>query len=187
MSTLSSSLGGTAYSVDYGLNVGNLWFDIDTNNNTVTDSAGELASFWHFDHTTAVAGGKADLYSVALHEILHTLGMGTSKSWDDLVSGSNWSGAQASALNGTGTNLIDPGSGHIASGIMSTRLSDGMAQEVVMSPSITLGTRKELTQLDVAFMQDINLTAVPEPSTPLMLGLAVIGLLGNRRRQRFSR
>jgi len=62
---------GETFSIDFGLSVGNLWFDDDTQ--------------WHFDHTTAVESGKRDFYSVALHETLHVLGIGGSNAWESLV------------------------------------------------------------------------------------------------------
>ncbi len=175
------------YSLNYSPLIGNIWFDTDTNNDTITDDASTLNASWHFDHTTAVASGKNDFYSVALHEVLHGIGIGTSDSWDNLISGgTNWTGTEASTLHGTGTGLIDAGEGHIASGIMSTRISDGGAQEVVMDPSITTGTRKTLTALDIAFLNDINYSAsaVPEPAeTTALFGVLALLVIGFKRRR----
>lgn len=183
MGTLSGSvdLGGQAgiVDVDFSPSAGNLWFDVDTDNNGTTDSAAQLDAAWHFDWNTPVAPGKSDFYTVALHEILHALGVGTAQSWDNLISGSNWLGAEAIALQGSGTGLVT--SGHIASGINSPRLSDGVMQETVMSPTLTVGTRKTLTQLDLAFLRDIGWQTIPEPGTGL-LALLSAGLLLRRRR-----
>lgn len=188
ISTASGNVAGANYSFDIGPTIGNLWFDQDTDNNGVADSSSTLEQNWHFDHTAPVAAGKSDFYSVALHEILHSIGIGTADSWDALVSGTEWLGTEVVALNGTGAGLIDSGSGHFASGVMSTRLSDGAAQEVVMSPSILNGTRKELTALDLAMLRDIGygnagVTAIPEPS-----GFAVVAMVcatvSLRRRRR---
>jgi hypothetical protein len=173
-STLSSTFGGsfegTTFSTSYGPTLGNLWF-----NNDVTTN-------WQLDHTSAVGSGQSDLYSVALHEILHSLGIGTYNSWDSNVSGTNWTGSEAIDLYGTGTGLIDGGGSHIANGIMSERLSDGVLQEVVMDPNITTGTRKELTQLDLAFLRDIGweTAAVPEPSSILLIGLGSFAFILRR-------
>jgi hypothetical protein len=47
---------------------------------------------------------------------------------------------------------------------MSTRISDGAAQEAVMDPTLTQGTRKSLTALDLAFLRDIGYTTItPTP------------------------
>jgi len=185
ISTLSGTIGGAPFSFNVGSTIGNLWFDSDTDNNGATDDNTTLNANWHFDSTTAVAGGKSDFYSVALHETLHAIGFGTSQTWNSLITGGDdWTGANAIAANGTGVNLIDP-SGHIAGGIMSTRLSDGGLQETVMSPSITIGTRKSLTALDVAFLQDLNysIVAVPEPSSMLLIA-AVAGPATARARRK---
>ncbi len=88
--------------------------------------------------------------------MLHAIGIGTAESWDDEISGTNWSGSEVETLTGSGGGLVASDGGHIASGTMSTRLSDGQPQEVVMDPTLTLGTRKELTVLDLAFLRDIG-------------------------------
>ena len=177
----------TPFSFNVGSTVGSLWFDSDTNNDTFTDNNATLDANWHFDSTTAVAAGKSDFYSVALHETLHAIGFGTSQTWNSLITGGDdWTGANAIAAAGTGVNLIDAGGAHIASGILSTRLSDGGLQETVMSPSITIGTRKSLTALDVAFLKDLNysIVAVPEPSSMLLIAaVACIATVRARRKK----
>ena len=187
INTLSGivTLGGAPATaqVNFGSAIGNLWFDNDTNNDGFTDGDPALDAYWHFDHTAAVAAGKADFYSVALHELLHGLGFGTSTSWNNRLSGSNWTGPEVIALQGNGTGLVDSGGAHIASGILSPRLSDSVLQETVMSPSITLGTRKTLTALDLAFLRDINWQTIPEPGTWTLSLAAVTGLLLRRKRK----
>ena len=174
------------YDVDFGVTHGNLWFDSDTDNSGGEDSAATLAQNWHFDHTTPVPAGKNDFYSVALHELLHVLGIGASQSWDALVDGTTWLGENVRAVTGIadGMDLIEADGGHIAASIFSPRLTDAIPQEVVMDPNITTGTRKTLTQLDIAFLQDIgygNTVAIPEPaSAVLVLSGAVLAL---RRRR----
>ncbi len=178
-STFHSTLGTASPTTNFDLNfaptIGKLWFDKDGTTN------------WHYDHTTPVAAGKVDLYSVALHEMLHTLGMGTYDNWDDHVNGTTWTGAEAIAANGgSGTGLIDAGGGHIAEGIMSVRQEDGTtAQEVAMDPSITTGTRKKLTELDLAFMRDLGwqtIAPVPEPSSALLIGFGAFVFILRRRK-----
>jgi hypothetical protein len=170
----SSSLGGTnaSFSVSFGAAFGNLWFDDDTN--------------WHFDHTTAVGAGKADLYSVALHEILHSIGFSSADSFEDRRAAdiNDWTGPAVLALLGTGDEVLTS-DGHIAEGMLSRRLFDLAGQEAAMDPTITLGTRKFITELDLAFLQDMgwDVVAIPEPSSVVLLAGAPLLLLGRRRRR----
>jgi hypothetical protein len=150
-----------------GSTLGNLWFDTDTD--------------WHYDHTTDVPDDKYDLYSVALHELLHSLGIGASESWDDLRSGNDWAGTNVAALLGTGVDVLNPAGDHIVEGMESTRLIDGVLQEAVMDPTLEDGTRKKLTQLDLAFLRDINWDTVPEPGSLMIFAIAPL-FFGRRRR-----
>jgi hypothetical protein len=173
--------------LEFGPTVGNLWFDIDTDNNGVNDllEATDPGDFWHYDHTTRTGlSGKNDFYSVAVHEILHALGMGTIDNWDDLASGVDWSGAAVIAELGSGTGALHTDSSHIAWGTMSTTIEGGTTQEAVMDTSITMGTRKEATVLDGAFLQDIGwtLTVVPEPSRAFLILAGLLGMVMVRRR-----
>ena len=182
-----SSTFGTAtanYDLKYGAILGNLWLDSDSNNDGTVDSASLLDSYWHYDHTSAVAAGQNDMYSVALHELIHSIGFGSSESWTSLVSGTTWLGAQATQLNGgSGTNLVSPDGAHIASGLMSPRLSDSVMQEAVMDPTLTAGTRKSLTQLDLAFLRDLGYATIPEPSVAALASLGAVLLWRRRRRE----
>ncbi len=154
------------FSFDYGSAIGNITFDTDTDNNGVTDSEIVLNDFWHFDHTAPVPFTKFDFYSVALHELLHAVGFGTADSWDDLASGTNWSGSEVIALLGSGTNVLDSDSSHIKEGTMSPSIVDGAMQEVVLDPSITNGDRKFLTELDLAFLRDIGWDTISTNPVP---------------------
>lgn len=49
---------------------------------------------------------------------------------------------------------------------MSIRISDGEEQEVLMDSNITVGTRKELTLLDLAFLRDIGYDTVTPTFPP---------------------
>jgi hypothetical protein len=166
ISELNSSLtlGATVapYSLTSGIFVGNLWFDSDTDNNGSTDSAGLLSSSWNLA-MTAPGPGQNDFYSVALHEMLHSIGFGIGKSWDDLTGDPSISG------------------GHLTPGTTGTRLSDNAAQEAVMTPSLITGTRKELTTKDLQYLAAIGYNVIPEPGST---GLALIaGLLLTKRRR----
>ena len=155
VSTLSGAFDdGTGFSFEVGLNVGSLVFN-DTAN-------------WHFDHTVPVAAGASDFYSVALHELLHTLGVGTSDSWNSLISGANWLGAEAIASNGTGTGIVAADGDHFIENTMSPRITDGVLQEVVIDPDLTVGTRRDLTQLDLAVLRDLGFQT--NDFDPVLLG-----------------
>jgi hypothetical protein len=154
-----SGIPNSQFSFNFGSLAGNLWFDSDTNNDNTTDSDAVLNNFWQFDHTKPVGPGQLDFYSVALHEMLHALGFSTSASWtarDSSGSPANWTGAQVIALEGTGTNVLQPDGEHINSNLLSTTFNGDQLQQPVMSPTINIGTRKQVTDLDLAFMRDIG-------------------------------
>lgn len=186
--SLGGDVAGTPIDVDFGAAIGNMWFDSDTDNNGVEDF-----DDWHLDHTMPVAVGRDDLYSVAVHELLHVAGLGVSDSWDSLVSGTDWLGANVIALMGSGVGLINPDGAHVADGVMSTSLFDGSSQESIMAASLIEGTRKHLTALDVAFLQDIGYAnasappvAIPEPGSFAFCALGSVCLIGQYRRRRRS-
>ena len=176
---------GASYSFDHAPSIGSIQFDNDSNNDGQIDSAAMLDQYWHFDHTTTVAAGKNDFYSVALHELLHSLGIGTSLSWDENVNGSDWIGSNVIAVHGTGLNLI--GGGHFRQNITSQRINDGTSQTPLLAPFLLTGTRSEMTELDVAAMNDIGwqsqLTPVPEPSSLAAIAAMFmsLGIRGRRR------
>lgn len=180
----SSNFGGFVgeYSLQYGAMAGSIAFDLDTDDDGDTDTPAELNAFWQFDHTTAVVFEKYDFYSVALHELMHALGIGQSVNWTSKVSGLNWLGAQTIALNGTGTGIIAPDGSHPRDGLTSLLLDGVTSQEVVASPILSNGERRELTQLDLTFLQDIgwDTVAIPEPGTTASL-LCGLGYLLTRR------
>ncbi len=169
MGTLSGSSTLSSFTANYGLNYGALA-------GTVSLSA---TATWHYDYRTPVGAGENDFYSVALHEILHALGFGSSATWNSLRQGTTWTGPNVIALKGTGANLLSADGGHIADGTMSARITDGAAQEAALDPSITAGTRKSLTLLDLAFLRDIGYTTVSGPSSPTVTTFAASSLAFN--------
>lgn len=181
--TLGASNSG--YSLSFGVLAGALTFDNDANNDGSAD--GDLSGYWHFDHTTAVGSGLNDFYSVALHEIVHSLGFGLGDSWNEERLGTTWLGAEGIEANGTGVNLVDGTSGaHVAAGVFSTTL-EGDPQEALMDPTLTTGTRKFLTVLDLAMLEDLgySVSAVPEPETfalGLAMGALAVSVTARRRR-----
>lgn len=146
---------------------------------------------WYVDPdpaTDEAFGTMDDLFSVALHEIAHVLGFGLSDSWDNWVSGLEFSGPISAAIDDAITGvadgvvpLADPG--HWAAGIDGSL--DAAFQEAAMDPNIKVGTRKRFTNLDLAGLADVGweLTAIPlAPAGWFMLaGLAGLAGFGRRR------
>ncbi|MDP1923576.1 MAG: PEPxxWA-CTERM sorting domain-containing protein [Thiobacillus sp.] len=140
------------------------------------DSAG---TNWHFGTTTAgLDSNEYDFYSVAVHELAHLLGFGSSDAFRNLISTGIFVGAEAGSI------ALSSDKGHWASGTLS--LVNGVSQEAAMTPSLSNGTRKYFTELDFAAMQDIGwqVTPVPEADTWAMLlaGLGLVGFAARRRK-----
>lgn len=92
--------------------------------------------------------GQSDFYSVAMHELAHLLGFGTSDSFAARISGGIFAGSASGSL------AVSPDQGHWASG---TKGTVGSAQQdAVMTPSITTGTRKRFSSIDWAGMEDLG-------------------------------
>jgi len=171
----SGSIAGRDFSfsadVSYGVGVGSLWFDVDTDDNGTIDPNATLDDFWHWNHTTDTPNGKSDFYSVALHEILHTLGYGSSESWESMINPSDpdeWLGpALAAELGGSGQDAVDiegddPGA-HLAEGLTGVVFGTSTSQEAVMDPTLNGNDRKLLTNLDMAVLDDINWDVAAPP------------------------
>ncbi|NOT11120.1 MAG: matrixin family metalloprotease [Methylococcaceae bacterium] len=150
---------------------------------------GQLAfdtnSIWYFDvdPSTTESFSGSDFYSVALHEIGHLLGLGTADSWDNKVSGTNFTGVNAVAAYGGNVPLTTNGS-HWQEGTLSTTLT-GLSQEAMMDPTITNGTRKLATQLDIAALKDVGwqVSSVPVPASIWLFGSVLATFVGIRRKQ----
>ncbi|TWT36832.1 hypothetical protein KOR34_17770 [Posidoniimonas corsicana] len=109
---------------------------------------------WHWDWTTDVGTFKDDFYSVVIHEVGHALGLGTASEWYALISGGSFLGSNAYAANGNSYPAAI--GGHWGYGVDSTILGTSITQEASLDPDVTSGTRKYLTALDAAAMQDIG-------------------------------
>ena len=115
----------------------------------------DLENDWHDGLTTdGLDNNESDLYSVALHEIGHLMGVtscsvnGCDTAWDLRKDGSgNFNGPAAVAAFGS---TVPAGLNHLSEGVS----LDG--QEAVMDPTVTDGTRKELTRLDYAIFEDLG-------------------------------
>lgn len=118
---------------------------------------------WNYDHTVEPTGGQNDLFSVALHEIGHALGVAASDEWSALRSGSLFFGEASRAANGGSYPTLNF-DGHWSEGTTSTVFGGTASQEASMDPSGETGTRELWTVLDAAGMTDIGWqVAAPEP------------------------
>lgn len=134
----SGATGPDAGQTDTSLWGGSIVFDID--------------SPWHFGVTTeGLAGNENDFYSVAIHEIFHVLGFtdGT-PAFFNLISPSNVFLGPASQAVSSDTELEATDFAHWREGLTSA------GQETLMDPTFTRGTRKLITPLDFAALEDIG-------------------------------
>jgi hypothetical protein len=113
---------------------------------------------WNFNLDAPVSA-RNDFFTVALHEMAHVIGFGTSRSWGTFRSGNTFTGPKSRAANG-GVNVplynLESPSSHWQVGVLSTVGGIGSLQEAAMSPSIVVGTRKRFTLLDFAGLDDIG-------------------------------
>lgn len=139
---------------------------------------------WYFDTDTSTTEQFAgnDFFSVALHELGHLLGFGIADSWANLVSESNFTGAASSAVF-SGNVPLNTDSAHWENG--TTGLVNGVSQEAAMDPSITQGTRKVFTHLDLAALTDTGweVTAVPVPAAIWLFASGMMGLVITAKRR----
>lgn len=139
---------------------------------------------WYVDDDTSTDEAFAgfDLFSVALHELAHLLGVGTTSTWEAMVNAGAFEGAASMALYGSVVPL-DADTGHFANGTTSTINGEG-SFESAFDPSIFNGQRKRLTDLDWAAMSDLGweVTPVPVPASAWLMLSALIGLRVARKR-----
>ena len=169
---IGTTTGGTAD--EFAPWGGSIAFDIDSN--------------WDFnaDLSPGAAISGNDFYSVALHELGHVLGFGTSDSWYAQVSGGEFIGSASIGVHGGDVPLLGDDA-HWAEGLMST-IAGGAAQETAMDPTLTVNTRKIFTALDFAALEDIGweVTPVPLPAAAFPFLAAVLASAAVARRGRRS-
>jgi len=121
---------------------------------------------WNFN-LNAPATGKNDFLTVATHELAHVLGFGTSPSFRTFTTKDPgtlqylgpFTGPKTEALYGGPVPLETPAAGnnaqHFKNSLMST-VGGVTPQETLMDPDITTGTRKKITLLDWAALDDLG-------------------------------
>jgi hypothetical protein len=125
---------------------------------------------WFFNHLALPTGNSADFYSVALHELGHTVGFGEQSSnpnnlteWQKLLSGSTFIGHNAETKNNGSPVPLYSDLSHWADGKTSVVYGTSLSQETLMDPILTNGTRKVLTELDAAALKDLGWSLAPAP------------------------
>ena len=138
---------------------------------------------WHFGLDSGpMSSGQSDFYSVAVHELTHALGFGASSEWDAFISSDVFTGPSSVAEFGGNVPLDPPDGSHWAQDTASTVFGTSIAQEASLDPNITTGTRKLITDLDVAGLEDIGWSIDPSvrfnesPSTPDLDGDGFVGV-----------
>ena len=118
---------------------------------------------WYFGtDSSAITQGQDDFVSVALHEMSHLLGIGTANSWFAQVSNGRFAGPNATlAYDGAGSPPLNGSGDHWADGTT----DDG--HEAAMDPTLLQGTRKLLTSLDFAALDDIGWDLVADTNATI--------------------
>ena len=145
---------------------------------------------WYFGTTTSgLAGsGQYDFLSTAIHEIAHVMGFGTAPTWDALVQSNQFTGKISTDIFG-GNIPLAPDGQHWVDGTQSTAKGVLGEVETAMDPVIDLETRKLLTDLDYAGLQDIGWevnssvysSSVPFEFSPSLGIFFVAGMFGTRK------
>lgn len=115
---------------------------------------------WHFGATTDELGpGETDFFTVAMHEMGHLFGFGTSNSFKNQtdLADHEFTGANSvTEYDEDGNPPLNDGNDHWKDSIKDEGL------ETSMDPTIGPNKRKLFTPLDFAAMDDIGWTVVPE-------------------------
>lgn len=105
---------------------------------------------WYIGTDATVPSGKTDLYSVAIHELGHLLGIGTIESFTSKVTSQQFNGEATKVYNAGASVPVTSDSAHWAASVE----SDG--NQAVMIPTIPAGERLFVTSVDWGALQDIG-------------------------------
>lgn len=126
----------------------------------------DVSTTFNYSITQDLSG--TDFVSVALHELAHVLGIGVATSWDNLISGSIFTGSASTRAAG-GHPAVDTNGGHFAQALPdhpafgSFERPHGLSTPVLMRPSLTTngGLLTVATDLDLAALADIGWQVTP--------------------------
>lgn len=107
----------------------------------------DSSALWNFDlHGPTL--GQNDFLSVAVHEIGHVLGIGTSGAFDSWVVGDTFTGPNARSLNDGNPIPLDSDHAHVEEGFAGNTVS--------LDPFLTTGSRVLVSDHDKAILADIG-------------------------------
>ena len=117
----------------------------------------DTSTQWFFDATPnpfdIIPAGNVDFLSVAVHELGHVFGIGTSPAFDSFVSDSFlFNGPNAKALNGNNPIPLNSDLNHVQDKI----LIGGMESKALMEASFSSEVRQLPAALDIALLVDIG-------------------------------
>jgi hypothetical protein len=147
---------GTAVSGGYSASGTSDWVNtVQTRNHTGFAPWGGSIAFdpgrsWYLGlGASGLPSNQIDFYSVALHELGHVLGIGTSAQWQSLVYGGAFHGADAMSVYG-GPVPVNAAGDHWANGLTIN------GQPASLDPSLAYGTRVVFSALDSAALFDLG-------------------------------
>jgi len=130
---ISDDFRGLGPTSDYEAWAGVLTFDSEVN--------------WNFG-LDEPASDESDLLTVALHEIAHVLGVGTSTTFFKLSSDEKFHGLNTKKLNGGIPLPLHADGAHV---------EDGYKDDLIlMDPTSTMGTRRSISEFDKSILADLG-------------------------------
>jgi hypothetical protein len=117
-----------------------------------------LAPFYFNTDASGLTSGDNDFFSIAQHEIAHLLGFPSADSFQRFVQNNHtFTGPKTVAAFGGNPVPLENDDSHFLDG---TNVS---GVEALMDPTLTIGTRKTITPLDLAALDDLGWSFDPVP------------------------